>query len=165
MNNNYECLEDITSCSIDRIVMGKLKIGIDLLVGIEELAKRGKVKTGVILSGIGALERGAFRNAKVVPPDYKMENKYRLFLDINKPLELVSLSGWIATDSDNSINVHAHFMATTVVDDKVISLGGHLVPGTITSIKNVLVIGVIEDAKIKAVLDPQINQINLEFGN
>ncbi len=165
MDENYKCLEDITTGRISRIVMGKLKIGMDLLEGIEELAKRGGVKTGVILSGIGALERGSFRNAKVVPPDYKMENKHRLFLDIEKPLELLSLTGWIATDSDGSINIHAHFMTTTVVDDKVVSLGGHLVSGTITSIKNVLVIGVIEDANIKAALDPQINQVDVQFSD
>ena len=63
------------------------------------------------------------------------------------------------------MNIHAHFSASTVVDDKVISLGGHLTKGTITSIKNVVTIGVIEDTDIKAALDPKVNQVDVDFGD
>ncbi|GAI03925.1 unnamed protein product, partial [marine sediment metagenome] len=126
--------------------------------------KRENIRTGVILSGIGALEKGVFRNAKVIPPDYKMEDKYRLFVDIEKPLELVSLGGWIATTRNGELNIHAHFLATTIIDDEIVSLGGHLTKGTITSIKVVVVIGAIEDTNIKAALDPKVNQINVDFG-
>ncbi len=164
MAKEYQFLEGIGKGRIGRIVMGKLKIGIDLLQGIEELAKKENIQAGVILSGIGALEKGVFRNTTVVPSDYKVEDKYRLFLDIDKPLELVSLSGWIATTDEGETNIHAHFMTSTVIDDKVVGLGGHLVPGNITSIKCVVVIGVMEDTNIKAALDPKLNQINVDFG-
>lgn len=163
MGETYQYLEGIGKGKIEQIIMGKLRIGIDLLKGIEELAKRGNVRTGVILSGIGALEKGVFRNAKVIPPDYRMEDKYRLFVDIEKPLELVSLDGWIATTRNGELNIHAHFLATTIIDDEIVSLGGHLIKGTITSIKVVVVIGVIEDTDIKAALDPKVNQINVDF--
>ncbi len=164
MEETYQYLEGIGKGKIEQIIMGKLRIGIDLLEGIEELAKRGNIRTGVILSGIGALGKGIFRNAKVIPPDYKMEDKYRLFVDIEKPLELVSLDGWIATTRNGELNIHAHFLATTIIDDEIVSLGGHLTKGTITSIKVVVVIGVIEDTNIKAALDPKVNQINVDFG-
>lgn len=164
MEETYQYLEGIGKGSIGRIIMGKLKIGVDLLEGIEELTKRENLRTGVILSGIGALEKGVFRNAKVIPPDYKMEDKYRLFVTIEKPLELVSLDGWIATTRNDELNIHAHLLATTIIDDKVVSLGGHLTKGTITSIKVVVIIGVIEDTDIKAALDPKVNQINIDFG-
>ena len=49
------------------------------------------------------------------------------------------------------------------MDDKVVGLGGHLVPGTVTSIKCVVVIGVIEDTNIKAALDLKLNQVNVDF--
>ena len=156
-------LEGIGHGKINRIVMGKLKIGVDLLAGIEELARKENVRSGVILSGIGALGRAIFRNAKIMPPDYKMEDKYRVYIDINSPLELLSLSGWIATTDKEELNIHAHFSASTVVDDKVITLGGHLTKGTITSIKDVVVIGVIEESNIKAELDPQVNQVDVAF--
>ncbi len=163
--SEYQNLVGIGKGKIACIVMGRLKIGVDLLDGIEELARKGNVRTGVILSGIGALQKAVFRNAKVIPPDYKMEDKYRLYLEINKPLELVSLNGWVATTSQGKLEIHAHFMASTVIDDKVVSLGGHLTKGTITSIKDVVTIGVIEDTNIKAALDPQVNQIDVDFGD
>jgi predicted DNA-binding protein with PD1-like motif len=165
MEENYECLEGIGTGKIGRVVVGKLKIGVDLLEGIEELVRRENIKTGVILSGIGALGKGIFRNAKVIPPDYKMEDKYRIYLDIEKPLELVALNGWIATTRDDETNAHVHYSATTVIDDELVSLGGHLVKGTITSIKIVVVIGVIEETNIKAALDPRLNQIDVDFND
>ena len=165
MKMNSQYLEGIGHGKIERVVMGKLKIGVDLLAGIEELARKENIKTGVILSGIGALEKAVFRNAKIVPPDYKMEDKYRVYIEITNPLELLSLSGWVATTAKGELNIHAHFSASTVVDDKVISLGGHLTKGTITSIKNVVTIGVIEDTDIKAALDPKVNQVDVDFGD
>jgi predicted DNA-binding protein with PD1-like motif len=163
MQKSFQFLEGIGKGRIDRIVMGKLKIGADLLGAIEELAREEKIRTGIILSGIGALEKAVFRNAKVIPPDYKMDDKYRLFLEVKTPLELISLSGWIATTEKGELNVHAHFMASTVIDEKVVSLGGHLTRGTITSIKNVVTIGVIEDGNIVASLDPKLNQVDISF--
>ena len=159
----YEYLEGIGRGQISRVVAGRLKIGVDLLDGIEEIARKENIKTGVILSGIGALQKSVFRNAKIVPPDYKMKDEYRLFVEINKPLEIVSLCGWIATTGDGKCNIHAHLSATTVIDDKIVSLGGHLIPGTITSIKVVVIIGVMDDSNIKAALDPKVNQVDLSF--
>jgi len=163
MEETYACLEGVGTGKIGRVVVGKLKIGVDLLEGIEELVRRENIKTGIILSGIGALGKGIFRNAKVIPPDYKMEDKYRIYLDIEKPLELVALNGWIATTRDGETNIHVHYSATTVIDDKLVSLGGHLVKGTITSIKVVVAIGVVEETNIKATLDPRLNQIDVDF--
>ena len=78
-------------------------------------------------------------------------------------MEIVSLTGWIATKEDGEIEVHAHFSASTVMEDKVVTLGGHLIPGVITSVKVVVVIGVIEETNIKAGLDPRINQIDVSL--
>jgi predicted DNA-binding protein with PD1-like motif len=69
----------------------------------------------------------------------------------------------MATKEDGEIEVHAHFSASTVMKDEVVTLGGHLISGVITSIKVVVVIGVIEDTNIKADLDHRINQIDITF--
>ena len=165
MEEAYQYLEGIGRGKIERVAMGKLRVGVDLLGGIEELARREEVRTGVILSGVGALQKGVFRNAGVIPPDYKMKDEYRVFVDVDGPLELVSLNGWIARTGDGEINVHAHFMTTVLIDDKVVSLGGHLVKGTIASIKVVVAIGVIVDTNIAAALDPKLNQIDVAFAS
>jgi len=156
-------LERTASFQISRVVIGKLKIGVDLLEGIREIVKREGIRSGVFLSGLGALQRAVFRNAKVMPPDYKMKDEYRLYAEIDRPLELVSLPGWIATKENGETEVHAHFTASTVMKDQVVTLGGHLTPGTVTSIKCVIIIGVIEDARIRAANDPNVNQMEIYF--
>jgi len=156
-------LEGIGKGRIDRIVMGKLGMNIDLLEGIEELVKRERVRTGVILSGIGALKKATFRNLKVLPPDLKIEKHHRLYLELDQPMEIVSLTGWIATREDGEAEIHAHFSASTVMENQVATLGGHLISGTLTSLKVVIVIGIVEETNIKAGLDRRINQVDVEL--
>jgi predicted DNA-binding protein with PD1-like motif len=163
MENVLTLLEGIGRGQMNRIVMGKLGVDIDLLQGIEELVKREGVRTGVILSGIGALKKATFRNLKVLPPDFKIEKHHRLYLELEQPMEIVSLTGWMATREDGEVEVHAHFSASTVVEDRVVTLGGHLISGTLTSVKVVIVIGVVEETNIKAGLDPRINQIDVRL--
>jgi predicted DNA-binding protein with PD1-like motif len=156
-------VERTGSFQISRIVIGKLKIGVDLLEGIREIIRKEGIRSGVFLSGLGALKKAVFRNAKIMPPDYKMKDEYRLYVEIDRPLELVSLPGWIATKENEETEVHAHFAASTVIKDQVVTLGGHLTPGTITSIKCVIIIGVIEDSRIRAAIDPNVNQMEIYF--
>ena len=156
-------LEGIGRGRMDRIVMGKLKIEIDLLEGIQELAQKEGIRTGVILSAIGALKKATFRNLKILPPDLKVDRHHRLYLELEQPMEIVSLTGWIATNEDGALEVHAHFSASTVMEDRIVTLGGHLIPGTLTSVKVVIVIGVIEETNINADFDPRINQIDLRL--
>ena len=163
MENVSSLLEGTGRGRMSRIVMGKLKMDIDLLEGIKELAKSERVQTGIILSAVGALKKAIFRNLRVLPPDLKVENHHRLYLGLEKPMEIVSLTGWMATKEDGEIEVHGHFSASTVVQDQVTTLGGHLTSGVITSLKVVVVIGVIEESNIRAGLDPRTNQIDVKF--
>jgi len=156
-------LEGVGTGRIQRIVMGKLKVDVDLLKGIEELVRREKIHTGVILSAVGALKKATFRNLKVLPSDFKVHTHHRLYLDLEQPMEIVSLTGWIAPLEDGTPELHAHFSASTVMGDTVVTLGGHLTPGTITSIKVVVVIGVIEESNIKASIDPRLNQTDVKL--
>lgn len=163
MESDYKFLEGIGTGRISRLVMGKLRMDIDLLNGIEELVKSERIKTGIILSGIGALKKATFRNLKRLPPDLKVERDHRLYLELEQPMEIVSLTGWIATREDGEPEIHAHFSASTVMKEQVVTLGGHLTPGTITSVKVVIVIGIIEDTGIRAGLDLRLNQLDIKF--
>jgi predicted DNA-binding protein with PD1-like motif len=163
MENISSLIEGIGRGRMNHIVMGKLRMDIDLLEGIKDLAIKEKIQTGVILSAVGALKKATFRNLKVLPLNLKVEKHHRLYLELEQPMEIVSLTGWIATKEDGEAEVHAHFSASTVMEDEVVTLGGHLIPGTLTSVKVVIVIGVIEETNIKAGLDPRINQIDVKF--
>ena len=154
-------LERSGAFQINRVVIGKLKIGVDLREGILELVKKEGIKSGVFLSGLGALAKAVFRNAKVIPPNYKMDDQYRIYREVNHPLELVSLPGWIATKKDGEIEIHVHFTASTVIDNEIVTFGGHLTEGTITSIKCVIIIGVIDEPKIFAAKDPIVDQTEI----
>jgi predicted DNA-binding protein with PD1-like motif len=156
-------LEGVGRGQMNRIVMGKLGMDIDLLEGIKELAKRGKVQTGIILSAIGALKKATFRNLKILPPDLKIEKHHRLYFDLEQPMEIVSLTGWMATKEDEDLEIHAHLSASTIIQDQIVTLGGHLTPGIITSVKVVVVIGVIEESNIRAGLDPRNNQVDIKL--
>jgi predicted DNA-binding protein with PD1-like motif len=158
-----DLFEGIGRGRMNRIVMGKLRMDVDLLEGIRDLVIKEGVRTGVILSAVGALKKATFRNLKILPPDLKVEKHHRLYLELEQPMEIVSLTGWMATKEDGEIEVHAHFSASTVIEDKIVTLGGHLDPGTLTSVKVVIVIGAIEDSNIRADLDPRINQIDVRL--
>jgi predicted DNA-binding protein with PD1-like motif len=163
MENVLSLLEGTGSGRMNRVVMGKLRWDIDLLEGIRELAKKEGVRAGIILSAVGALRKAIFRNLKVLPADLKIERHHRLYLELEQPMEIVSLTGWMAAREDGEIEVHAHLSASTVVEDQVTTLGGHLTSGIITSVKVVVVIGVIEESNIRAGLDPRTNQIDVKF--
>lgn len=163
MSGTHDLLEGIGTGRIERIVVGKLAIDIDLLAGILELIRRERIRTGLILSAVGALKKATFRNVKTMPPGLKVKREHRLYLELEQPMEIVSLTGWIAAKDDGEAEVHSHFSASTVMKDKVVTLGGHLTPGTITSIKVVVAIGVIEETNIKAALDSRINQIDVKL--
>lgn len=163
MENVRNPLEGVGRGRMGRIAVGKLAMDVDLLKGIEELVQREKIRTGVILSGIGALKKATFRNLKILPLDLKVEKGHRLYLELEQPMEIVSLTGWIATREDGEAEIHAHFSASTVIDDRVVTLGGHLTDGTITSVKVVVMIGVIEESDMRAGLDPRLNQIDVQF--
>jgi predicted DNA-binding protein with PD1-like motif len=156
-------IEGIGTGRMNRIVMGKLGMDIDLLEGIRELAKREDVQTGIILSAVGALKKATFRNLKVLPPDLKVEKHHRLYFELEQPMEILSLTGWMATREDKDLEIHAHFSASTAIQDQVVTLGGHLTSGIITSIRVVVVIAVIEESNIRAGLDRRTNQIDVEL--
>jgi predicted DNA-binding protein with PD1-like motif len=163
MGSFPDLLEGMGRGRMERIIMGKLRMDIDLLEGIQELVKKEGIRTGLILSAVGALKKATFRNLKTLPPDLKVEKNNRLYLTLEQPLEIVSLTGWIATREEGEVEVHAHFSASTVNRDQIVTLGGHLIPGAITSIKVVVAIGIIEETNIEAGLDPRINQFDVKF--
>jgi len=124
------------------VVHLRIKEGVDLLGAIKEGALREGVRAAVFLSGIGALRKAVFRNLKEFPQSFPVNPSNRLYYEMACPMELVSLTGWIGTMGDE-IEVHAHFSASTVMGDKVVTLGGHLTEGTITSVKVVVSLGVL----------------------
>lgn len=121
--------------SFGPLVMARVPVGVDLLEAMEELARREGISKGLILMGIGALKKAVFRNLKHFPQEYPVGPKDRLYYEVEGPLELTSLTGYLVTDSRGKLVVHAHFSASKVRGERVEVYGGHLDKGTIAFVK------------------------------
>ena len=100
---DLKLIESIGSQNIERLVQFRVKPDVDLLKAIEEAVKAEGVRAGVIVSGLGALKKALFRNLKVFPKSYPVTPEDRLYLEVTTPMELVSLSGWIAPKTGSSV--------------------------------------------------------------
>ena len=143
-------LEGLGSGRLEKIVVARMKVGVDLLGGIQEAVQRERIEKGVFITGVGALQRAVFRNLREFPKEFPVSDENRLYLEISYPLELVSLTGHISPKENGQTNIHVHFSASTVSGNTVVTLGGHLTEGTITSIKVAIAIAVVEEIPMKS---------------
>ncbi len=156
-------MDDVEWCGfsrIERVCQFRLKPGTDLLQGIRSALTKADVRAGVFVSGLGALRRAVFRNLKVFPETYPVRPTDRLYLEVEAPMELVSLTGWVAPSPDG-VEVHAHFAASTVKDETVVTMGGHLTQGTVCGIKCVVALLVIDPDSVRADMDAGTKSLDL----
>ena len=116
----------------ERIVIVRLKYQADLLAGIESIVKKEKIRSGVILSGIGSV-RG-YHIHTVSNRTFPSKNVY-----VRSPsaaADLVSVNGYVIDG-----RVHAHIGLAT--PDK--AFGGHLESGTEVFTFAVVTIGVLNE--------------------
>lgn len=137
-------VEGISSGSFKRIILARIPIGADLLDAIYDVVRREKIARGIILMGIGALMKAVFRNLKVFPQEYPVTPKDRVYFEVAKPLEILSVSGYIVPRLNGDPHVHAHFSASAVLGETIATYGGHLDKGTITHVKAAVAIGELE---------------------
>ena len=105
-------LSQIGSQAVQRMVQFRARPDAPLLAAIEEAVRAESIGAGVIVSGLGALKKAVFRNLKHFPPRFPITPDDRLYLEVAKPMELVSLTGWIAPREDGAPEIHAHFAAS-----------------------------------------------------
>ena len=157
-------IECIGSAPIERVLQFRIKPGSDLLQAIAEGAQAEGVPAGVFVSGLGALRKAIFRNLRVFPENFPVNPEDRLYLEVTAPMELVSLTGWIAPRADGGAEIHAHFAASTVRDDTVVTLGGHLTEGTVCGIKVVVAIVALGADLARAAMDPHSRSLDIFLG-
>lgn len=148
-------LSNVGSQQIQRVVQFRAKPGTSLLSAIEAAAASEKIRAGVIVSGLGALERAVFRNLKHFPVDFPVKPQDRLYLEVARPMELVSLTGWMASERSGATHVHAHFSASMVEKETVVTLGGHLTRETICGIKVAVAVLAVDPEGVMAAKDPE----------
>ncbi len=157
-------LSQIGSQTVQRLVHFRARPEAPLLAAIEEAVRSEGIGAGVIVSGLGALKKAVFRNLKHFPSQFPVTPDDRLYLKVEKPMELVSLTGWIAPRKDGTSEIHAHFAASLVANDSVVTMGGHLTDETICGIKVVVAILVVDPVNISAAIDYETRTHDLFLG-
>ncbi len=157
-------LTQIGSQTVQRLVQFRARPEAPLLTAIEEAVRSEGIGAGVIVSGLGALKKAVFRNLKHFPAQFPVTPDDRLYLEVSKPMELVSLTGWVASREDGDPEIHAHFAASLVKDDTVVTMGGHLTDETICGIKVVVAILAVAPENVRAAMDPETRTLDLFIG-
>ena len=157
-------LSQIGRQTVQRLVQFRAQPEAPLLSAIEEAVRAEDVRSGVIISGLGALKKAVFRNLRHFPKQFPVTPDDRLYLEVVQPMELVSLTGWIAPREDGEPEIHAHFAASLVKDETVVTMGGHLTEETICGIKVVGAILVTAPGDVRAEIDPETQTLDLFLG-
>jgi len=148
------------SGKLKRVIVSRIKLGSDLLLSLKEIAEEEDIKAGIILSGLGALRKATIRNIKTFPKEFPVTDKNRLFKTIEKPIEVLSLSGNISEKEGEPL-IHAHLTISFIEEADATIQGGHLVEGCIVYPFAEIILGELEDIKMVKVMDYETNTYQL----
>ncbi|PLR95908.1 PPC domain-containing DNA-binding protein [Bacillus sp. T33-2] len=117
--------------NLEKVYVLRLKPGTDLIHGIEEFAKKEGITHGVILSMLGTLKDGAFRNPRVdtslpIVREYEGADQIDTYA-FERPVEIVGGAGNIIP-KEETIEAHIHLICS---QDGAKTTAGHLYRGSI----------------------------------
>ncbi|MFQ5820022.1 MAG: PPC domain-containing DNA-binding protein [Candidatus Heimdallarchaeota archaeon] len=143
-----------------KVLVARIKPENDLLQSICSLVEKHEVKSGVILSGVGLLQRARLRNCKSIPNEYPITDANRSYLTFEKPLEILALSGNVH-EVEGKSGVHAHITLSYVEEDKIGVVGGHLIEGCIVFGFAEIIIMELEEIDMGKTLDAETKTLQL----
>ena len=149
MNENF----DAAKGALGRVIVLRLKPGMDLLDGIQAACERYRIHNGVILSAIGSLACVRFCDVEALP-EKKCGYGYGRILALDETIELTGASGVVCSDADGNINLHVHVCLS---DRNGKAYGGHLVQGTTVLMTADIVLGEIEGVSMLREYDPEMD--------
>ncbi len=114
-----------------RIVVVRIKRGMDLLDGLKQAVAREKIRNAAILSGVGSLT--SYHVHAVSNTTLPAQN---IFYKGQGPQDLLNVNGYVMEG-----RIHAHI----VFSDNQKGLGGHLEPGTTVFTFAIITLGVLPD--------------------
>lgn len=124
---------------LGRTIAVRFEPGEDIYLKILEACDKHKILNGVIVTGIGSLKKARFFNP-VPLPDKKAGYGYSDAIELDGPIELISMNGMISHENDDVlIHVHCSFS-----DQKGNGYGGHLIEGNIVLLTTDIIITEIE---------------------
>lgn len=119
------------SGSFERIVVVRVRRGVDLLDGLKKAVEREGIRNAAILSGVGSLT-----SYHVHAVDNTTLPAKNVFYKAEGPQDLLNVNGYVIDG-----RIHAHI----VFSDDEKGLGGHLEPGTTVFTFAIVTLGVMPD--------------------
>lgn len=144
---------------LGRVMVMRLAPGCDLIKSLEEIAKREKLRSGLVLSGAGSLRQVTLRNVRLFPDEFPIMDRNRIYTPKKEPLELLSLSGNISR-KDGEVYVHCHVTVSSGLDDGR-AYGGHLIEGCVVFSTCEVIIAEITGLEMKRSIDPETHALEL----
>lgn len=124
----------------EEVFLLRLMPGTDLIKGVEEFAREKGITHAVLVSLIGTLDQGAFRNPRIdttLPIIREYEGADQIdTVAFERPVEIVGGSGNILPKGD-SIEAHIHLI---VSQDGARTMSGHLFRGRIWTQAEILLV-------------------------
>lgn len=117
--------------NFSKIIVVRLKVGTDLLDGLQKAVKQENIKNAVILSGVGSLT--SYRVHVVDSTTFPVKEA---FSKAEGPQDLLNVNGYVIDG-----RVHAH----VIFSDQTKAMGGHLEPGTNVYTFAIITLGVLPD--------------------
>jgi len=117
--------------NFSKIIVVRLKVGTDLLDGLQKAVKQENIKNAVILSGVGSLT--SYRVHVVDSTTFPVKEA---FPTAEGPQDLLNVNGYVIDG-----RVHAH----VIFSDQTKAMGGHLEPGTNVYTFAIITLGILPD--------------------
>lgn len=145
--------------NLSRVVVIRLHPGEDLIEGIIAACEAHGLKSGVITSCIGSLQRASFFT--VVPLANKIGAGYGDPIEVEGPLELVSAQGTIGSDVEANLLIHMH---GSLSDSRGNLHGGHLIKGKCRILITCeVMIAFLDGVRTEQQYDPEVEMNLLTF--
>jgi len=126
------------------VVVVRLNYGDDLLTALAAICQGAGIRNGVVLTGIGSLQKSAYyvlRKDSPYPPTELFHER------LEEPVEILNLNGVIA-----DYQPHLHITLAR----REHAFGGHVEPGCIVHTLCELTIGRLEGVELKRLPDAQV---------
>lgn len=149
------------SGSIGRVVVGRFAPGTELLGGIARLVEQAGITGGVILGGAASLESVRLRNVQTPPVSWPITDANRVYLDLEGPLEMLSIAGNISRREDGGLHLHAHVVVSTGAGTPGACYGGHLVEGARVLSTAEVAIAEVTGVSLMRRMDPETRTLEL----
>ena len=146
---------------LGQIIALRLPPGADVYMALEEIARKERIASGLILSGLGSLREVTLRNVRLFPKEFPIQDRNRIYTPKAEPMELLALTGNIS-QRDGEVHVHAHAVISSGLEDGRV-YGGHLLEGCIVFTTVEVVLCSIHGMAMVRKIDPQTRVVELYF--